>query len=199
MKSIEKIIKENKEFFNSSEPAKGHFERFKNKLKNFSRRGVFQTKKIISISYLLKAASVAVLITLSTLWAYNKLSTDKILSDKSTSHIGRQKGIALKDISPEYEEVEIYYSSLVNSKLNNLLQRFKTDDDLEEKQEILEELSEFDSLYTNLQAELQANPNNERIINAMIENYQLKAEIIDRVTNTLGIRDVWVGTYSNGG
>ena len=191
MKNIEKIIKENKKIFNSSEPAKGHFERFKNKLKNFSRRGVFQTKKIISISYLLKAASVAVLITLSTLWAYNYFNSN-LLNESP-------KGTALKDISPEYEEVEVYYSSLVDSKLNNLLQHFKTDDDLEEKQEILEELSEFDSLYTNLQAELQANPDNERIINAMIENYQLKAEIIDRVTNTLGIRDVWVGTYSNGG
>lgn len=197
-KSIEKIIKENKDFFNSSEPAKGHFERFENKLKIFSRgdglplRGYTnKAKKIISISYLLKAASIAILITISILWTYNKLTTDPIKQSP--------EGIALKDISPEYEEVEIYYSSLVNSKLNNLLQHFKTDDDLEEKQEILDELSEFDSLYTSLQIELQANPDNEKIINAMIENYQLKAEIIDRVTNTLGIRDVWVGTYSNGG
>ena len=41
-----------------------------------------------------------------------------------------------------------------------------------------EELKEFDSTFKNLQEELKANPDDERVINAMIEFYQSKLNVI---------------------
>jgi hypothetical protein len=56
------------------------------------------------------------------------------------------------------------------------------------KQEIVQirqELSEMDSLFVNLKQEYQTNPNDERIINAMIEYYQTKLEIVNTIKTDL--------------
>jgi hypothetical protein len=48
----------------------------------------------------------------------------------------------------------------------------------------------MDSTYVSLQKELKANPNDERIINAMIEHYQTKLEVMTYIVNQLKtIRD----------
>jgi len=51
--------------------------------------------------------------------------------------------------------------------------------------QIKHELSEMDSLFVNLQAEYKANPNDERIINAMIEYYQTKLDIVNTIKTDL--------------
>ena len=43
----------------------------------------------------------------------------------------------------------------------------------------------MDSLFVNLQQEYKANPNDERIINAMIEYYQTKLEIVNTIKTDL--------------
>ena len=43
----------------------------------------------------------------------------------------------------------------------------------------------MDSVYVQLQKELKANPNDERIINAMIEHYQTKVEVMSYIVNQL--------------
>jgi len=43
----------------------------------------------------------------------------------------------------------------------------------------------MDSVYVQLQKELKANPGDERIINAMIEHYQTKLEVMAFIVNQL--------------
>jgi len=43
----------------------------------------------------------------------------------------------------------------------------------------------MDSVYIQLQKDLKANPNDERIINAMIEHYQTKVEVMSYILNQL--------------
>jgi len=48
----------------------------------------------------------------------------------------------------------------------------------------------MDSVYVQLQKELKANPDDERIISAMIEHYQTKLEVMSYIVNQLkSIRD----------
>ena len=47
------------------------------------------------------------------------------------------------------------------------------------------ELKEFDTMMAKLQEELKANPNDERIINAMLEHYQTKLNLINLIINNL--------------
>jgi hypothetical protein len=58
-------------------------------------------------------------------------------------------------------------------------------DNAEQKAMILKEMKNMDSTYVSLQKELKANPNDERIINAMIEHYQTKLEVMTYIVNQL--------------
>ena len=75
MKNIEDIIRNNRDLFEDAEPPKGHFERFNARLEmKFQTSGL---KRSI-VPYLLKAAVVTLLVTLSSLWIWdNFLSKDK--------------------------------------------------------------------------------------------------------------------------
>jgi hypothetical protein len=169
MKTIEDIIRNNKEFFESAEPSDGHFERFSRKLE--IRFGEKTIKRSI-VPYLLKAAVVTLLVTLSSLWTWDHF----IRSDRNRMTLG--------DVSPQYREVENYYvhqvsimeSELVNIDLKN---------NPEQKKVLVAEMSSMDSVYVQLQKELKANPNDERIINAMIEHYQTKVEVMSYIVSQL--------------
>jgi hypothetical protein len=92
--------------------------------------------------------------------------------------------MALGDVSPQYREVENYYVHQVNMVEGELLNV-----DLKNnpgQKEILEkEMKSMDSVYVQLQKELKANPNDERIINAMIEHYQTKLDVMTYIVNQL--------------
>jgi uncharacterized protein (DUF305 family) len=50
---------------------------------------------------------------------------------------------------------------------------------------LISELRSMDSVYVQLQKDLKTNPNDERIINAMIEHYQTKVEVMSYILNQL--------------
>jgi hypothetical protein len=54
-----------------------------------------------------------------------------------------------------------------------------------QKEVLFKEMKSMDSVYVSLQKELKANPNDERIINAMIEHYQTKLEVMSYIVNQL--------------
>ena len=167
MKNLEKIIQENRSAFDSFEPDEGHFDRFELKLKNMNKK-----QKTFTIGYILKAAVVALLVVLSGLYIYETFSPSKI-----------KQGIALSEVSPEYNEVEIYYTKLVSQKYNEISQcQFF---DSTQKNRLMKELGEMDLIYENLKKDLITNPNDERVINAMIQHYQLKVEVMSQILNQL--------------
>jgi uncharacterized protein (DUF305 family) len=55
----------------------------------------------------------------------------------------------------------------------------------EQKEMLSKELKSMDSTYVQLQKELKANPNDERVINAMIEHYQTKVDVMNYILSQL--------------
>ncbi len=169
MKTIDEIIRSNKDYFEDGEPSEGHFERFNRKLEMRFRTG--SVKRSI-VPYLLRAAVVTLLVTLSSLWTW-----DHFIRPSS----GR---MALGDVSPQYREVENYYLHQVNMMESEISTGSFTVNP--EQQDILKrEMKSMDSVYVQLQKELKANPDDERIINAMIEHYQTKLEVMTYIVNQL--------------
>jgi hypothetical protein len=168
MKTIEDIIRTNRDFFEDREPSEGHFERFSVKLE---LRCHSRAKRSI-VPYLLRAAVVTLLVTLSSLWTW-----DHFIRPGSSR-------MTLGQVSPQYKEVENYYihqvnlmeGEIVNTDLNN---------NPEQKEILMKEMKSMDSAYVSLQKELKANPNDERIINAMIDHYQTKLEVMTYIVNQL--------------
>lgn len=167
MKNLDKIIQENRLSFDSQEPGDGHFERFEQKLTKFNKK-----QKTFTFGFVLKAAAVTILVVLSGLWVYDNVGTTKTTD-----------GIALSEISPEYSEVEMYYTHLVNQKYEEI-DEFQFMDSTQ-KAMLVRELSEMDSIYENLKQDLTTNPNDQRVINAMIQHYQLKVEVMNQILNQL--------------
>jgi len=167
--NIEDLIRENKTFFDGSEPSEGHFERFQAKLE---ARSYTFTKRVRVLPYLLRAAAVAILVTLSSLWSW-----EHILSPDS-------KRMSLSDVSPEYGEVERYYVQQVNL-MEDEIKALPIDDNGQEKEILLAELESMDDMYEELQKDLKANPDDERVINAMIEHYQKKVDVMTYILTQL--------------
>jgi hypothetical protein len=169
MKTIEDIIRENKDIFEGAEPSKGHFERFNRKLE---LRFQAKTAKRSIVPYLLRAAVVTLLVTLSSLWTW-----DHFIRPGSSR-------MTLGQVSPQYKEVENYYIHQVNMMEGEIV-NVDLNNNPEQKIMLLKEMKSMDSVYVSLQKELKANPNDERIINAMIEHYQTKVEILNYIVSQL--------------
>ncbi len=170
MKTIDEIISRNRELFDDKEPSEGHFDRFSYKLATRLHTGA--VKRSI-VPYLLKAAVVAILVTLSSLWSFEHLIRPS-LNNKMT----------LSDVSPEYREVENYYVKQVNL-MENEITSIDLANNPEQKNMLDQELKSMDSIYVELQKELKANPNDQRIINAMIEHYQTKVDVMNYILSQL--------------
>ncbi len=167
MKDLKKYISEHKDHF-EVEPLEGHFDRFKGLLEQQTR-----VRKISILPQLLKVAAIIVLVVLSSLWTY-----DKVFNNQKDS------GLALGDISPEYHEVEEFFVQQVSFKYNQI-ENSEILSDGTQKVMIMKELSEMDSIYNSMKKDLKTSPHDERVINAMIEHYQVKLEIMTNLLEQL--------------
>lgn len=170
MKTIDEIISRNRGLFDDREPSEGHFDRFSYKLATRLHSGA--VKRSI-VPYLLKAAVVTLLVTLSSLWSYDHLIRPNLYTKTS-----------LSQVSPEYREVEDYYIQQVNLMENEITSLDLTKNP-EQKMMLDQELKSMDSTYVELQKELKASPNDQRIINAMIEHYQTKVDVMNYILTQL--------------
>lgn len=169
MKNIEDIIRDNMDFFEGAEPSDGHFERFNRKLE-IKFQAVTPKRSIVP--YLLRAAVVTLLVTLSSLYTWDHF----IRPGSSRTTLG--------EVSPQYKEVENYYIHQVNMVEGEIV-NIDLINNPEQKSMLLDEMKSMDSVYVSLQKELKANPGDERIVNAMIEHYQTKLEVMTYIVNQL--------------
>lgn len=163
MDNLEKFIKDNRKDFDQSVP----------KLKVWAaiNSELDQPKKAKRISlwkYARMAAAVLVL-----------LGTGAMLGNYF-SNGQNQQASALSEVSPEYAELEQYYRMQVNQKRSQLA-HYKYD------VSINDDIGQLEKLMEDLMKELEEAPlaNDERIINAMINNYQTRVAILERVLQRL--------------
>ncbi|MFO8234038.1 MAG: hypothetical protein R6U04_01350 [Bacteroidales bacterium] len=167
MKNLKDIINRNREDFDNLEPGEGHFERFQQKLKEHQKKS-----KKFNWTVLLKAASIAILVFLSSLWVYDNVYKTP-----------QKESFAEQNISPEIKETQLYYSTLVNHKYEQI--KSFDFEDKKQKKMLLRELREMNETYENIQEDLQSNPNDPRVLNALIRHYQRKLEVMNQILNQL--------------
>ena len=174
--NIEEIILNNLKELNDIEPKDGHFERFQAKLNKQKK------KKIITLNLVWKVAAAVVFVLLAVNQANIYFSPDKqnnILSESNSE-------FSLASVSPEYKEVEFYYTNAISVGLNQWNSLMADGFISKEEQDLMDtELADFEVRFKNLQIDLAANPNDERVINAMLEYYQAKLDIINMIVNKL--------------
>lgn len=176
--NIEDLITSRLSELNDNEPMDGHFERFQAKLNKQHKKS-----RKITLNVVWKVAAAVVFVFLATNQAFIYFSPN---SQGIFSANPEQQNVTLASVSSEYEEVEYYYTSSINSGIDQWNKMNEAGLISEEEQEMMqEELSEFESLYKNLQTDLEQNPNDQRVINAMLEYYQAKLSVINIIIDKL--------------
>ncbi|MFW6369873.1 MAG: hypothetical protein ACOC10_01555 [Bacteroidota bacterium] len=175
--NIEDLILKNMEELNDNEPGEGHFERFEARFQAMN-----QKKKVFSLNVVWKIAAAAVFAFLVVNQAIIWFSADTRIPSTAEGNTE----MTLATVSAEYEEVEFYYTNAINVGLNqweNLVNQGLISE--EEQQMMQNELNEFEEVFQKLQSDLSLSPNDERVINAMIEYYQTKLSLINMIVEKL--------------
>lgn len=84
---------------------------------------------------------------------------------------------------PELKEAELYYSGLIDNKIQEIKPFLAEYPDIE--QEMDSDLSDLDSVYNSLKNDLKDNVSNQEVIEAMIENYRMRIELLEEMLHFL--------------
>ena len=196
MDELKRFIELNRNQFDDCEPMDGHFDRFMQKLEADQRHTIGRNW---SRSQILKIAAVAVVaLVLSAVVAgtgihhgVKLIETEMANADREApmKFVERTSRFVKSKVEPEYEQTQKYYIGLVDNRLDEIRTAETVDE--QQKAELLKEMSEMDELFVNLQKELKANPDNEVLIDAMINHYQTKIEVLNQIiTNLNGIKQL---------
>ncbi len=151
-----------------ADPPLGHADRFRARLENAEHHRIFTMKN----GWRIAAAVVFIFL------AVNQARIWMMPEEKGQTSLGT--------LSPEYSEVEYYYTNAISKGVETLNSLTGTGVITKGEYEIMEtEFVEFEKRYQELQKELEANPGDERIINAMIGYYQAKLDVINMIVNKL--------------
>lgn len=158
MVDLEKHIKEQRLLLDAEKPREGHEDRFRQKL------GYEPARRINFRHVLQVAASIAVILASALVLIRTNKSGDKV---------------AINEIPASVLEADQYYTTQVDQRVDQI--RAFTFDNVNEKDILLEELEEMNTYQQQLMNDLEANPDDERVINAMIKHYQLKLDVMDQI------------------
>jgi hypothetical protein len=157
MIDLEKHIRSQKALLDTDLPREGHEVRFMQKLERPVRKADF--RRTLQI-----AASIAVILVSSLVLIRQNRSGSKI---------------ADQEIPAQILEADQYYATQVSQRYDEI--RAFDFEDSEEKTVLLDELKDLDAFHQQLMNDLEANPGDERVINALIRHYQLKLEVMDQI------------------
>jgi len=164
MDKLDKLFQDQHEAF-EEEPMEGHFQRFEAKLEQYHTR----EKRTLLAWPFLKIASMVIIVLLSAnLLVY-------LFPDKTEKKVQEH-------VNNEMDETARFYTTRINSGMSHLKQM--ADQGIGSEKELIQvkkEMEEMDRLHQDLQNEYSKNPNDERVINAMIEYYQTKLNIINTI------------------
>lgn len=165
MDELKNIISNNRSLFDVAEPSSDHFSKFKDLLEQENKK-----QKQFSWTGLLKVASVVVLVILSSLYV-----------GEHVFKLG--KNLTVYE-NAEFKEAKTYYVHQVNNQINQIeqMQHLLSS---EQRTVLVDEMTSMDQMYKKLQKDLDAMPNDPRIIEALLRHYQLKMDILNRIIGDL--------------
>jgi hypothetical protein len=79
-------------------------------------------------------------------------------------------------LSEEFEQAEDYYVKLINIKRQEIKEQLT----LEDQEQFLSDIDQLDTMYLELKQTYQTNASNDRVVDAMISNLQLRLNILNK-------------------
>jgi hypothetical protein len=162
IKKLEEIIRNNTGAFDSEKPSATHFQKFLKRLDDTHR----DIKKERFIRILTHVASVAAVFLL--------VISIILLQQQS------ENGKLSQKLPAEVTEIEDYFQFQIESNLRALYSSLENCP--VQKKNLQSCFRELDKSFRTIQNDLKENPDNELVLNALINHYQTKLEIMAQMT-----------------
>jgi hypothetical protein len=196
---IEQFTKTNSKNFDSHEPPTGLWDKIEEEL--ISDESGEVKSKIIPLKKEPKMVSVRVVWQMAASFLLIILAVGILPNlnwSQSTSEIESEDELTLNEqiaeVAPELIEAEKYYSNQINQRLVQLKEMNLSGTGVN-IDSFEEEIQELNSVYEGMKEEFVASEANERVLSAMIENLQLRMEILNRQLQLLQqVKDIKNGT-----
>ena len=176
MDKLENLVRNKRQEFDQSEPPDGHFERFQYKLADAGHRG----KRGINLRTILRiAAVILIIVAVSFSVNYFNLLPDALVKESTAS-----------ELPPELKDVEVYYTSLTGEKLQQIEQLSDSKEEADRiRKQAMHEVNELESSTLELQQEYIASGKNERVLDAIVNNYRIISSLLDHIINELSTQN----------
>lgn len=170
MPDIEKYIKDHLDEFGSNEPEPGHFRRFEDRLAKESAG----MRPLHSRSTLMRIAALIVVLVTVSVFIFDfatRQFRESFAGDGNTS-----------ELPLEIREAEQYYDNITTTQIATLNHLAAHHDDAGRvSSAALKEIQGLDATIDELKESLTASPGNERIMDAIIRNQQMKETILNTI------------------
>jgi len=166
-KDLKKILRE--EQFQTENLSKNHRKKFEAKLQE-----ELHGSKIKRYPFLKIAASFLVILGLGSIFYFSNNTSVKTVEIAKIESLG--------SISPELKKIENYYLVSINTEILSLEE---TKENKELLDGYLEKISELTADYKSLTSELNTEGLNEKTINALIDNLQLRLKMLYQLKEQL--------------
>lgn len=163
-KRLEDFIKMNKEEFDDLEPSADLWQKIEKHLPAEGAPVKKPEAKTFSLSFVLRVAASVIVVMGIAFVLYLRHE--------------RSEGVNYASINPTYAKQQVQYTSMIETKRNELRTIAKSDPEL--YKEFNTEIARMDSTYNRLNRDLATSPNQERVLRAMIRNLQIQSEILNQ-------------------
>lgn len=169
---LEKFIRDNRESFDEHEPSPELWD----KIKKPESKG-----RIINLNwktYASRAAAV-VIIFISSYYFHDYRSNRNANNVAESTESTIENDPLYKDLI----EAEFYYTAQINDRKSELFMLAGNTPGLQK--EVNTELEDLDAIFKELKEDLKDNAYNQEVVEAMIQNYMLKLEILEDILNQI--------------
>ncbi|MCB0472016.1 MAG: hypothetical protein KDC69_02690 [Flavobacteriaceae bacterium] len=175
--NLEKRFAELKGQFDIEEPLMGHFDRFETRL---NKRDIEKPKsRRHTWLWMAAAASVALLIGIA-IGNYNQ-----------------KQGLDLADVSPQMKETQNFFVSTIQTEMEQIALK-RNNDNAKIIDDSFEQLRILEENYKQLTFELQKSNEDNRVIYAMISNFQQRIDVLQNLLQQLNELQNIKNTIDNG-
>ncbi|MGA2407060.1 MAG: hypothetical protein ABSF81_09965 [Bacteroidales bacterium] len=167
MDKLEEHIRQNREDLDRYNPPSGMWRRIRKNL----RKDKSSTKKWLPI-----AAMIVVILGTAVVF----FRPERRWSEKNRE---KRNDEGLTQLNPQLKETEIYYNNLVNSLYKEATPLLTKNPEI--KKELNTDLSQLDSICSDIKKDLKDNISNREVVEALIQNHRIKIRLLEDMLTIL--------------
>jgi CHASE3 domain sensor protein len=161
MDKFEEHIRRNRENLDIYSPSSGVWKNIKNEL----RKGKSVSRRLIMIAAMF-------VVILGTAVVFFRSGTMQFLKNGESENASGQASV-----NPQLKETEIYYNNLVNSLYREATPLLTGNPEI--RKELNTDISQLDSICSEIRKDLKDNIANQEVVEALILNYRLKIRLLE--------------------